>query len=129
MLRNNMYDAPPCKPKPAKLGVSGTDLSKKQERRVAKRVSGKRVPASGAIPGMKGDVSSRLSLVECKTTGKKSIRIERDWLVKISREAALQSKYPSLAVSFEGVASDVDADWVLVPMKFLASLIVGTTLE
>lgn len=42
--------------------------SKNQESRVAKEVSGKVTPASGALWGSKGDVRNDLFLIECKTT-------------------------------------------------------------
>lgn len=44
--------------------------SKNQESRVAKEVSGKVTPASGALWGSKGDVRNDLFLIECKTTKK-----------------------------------------------------------
>jgi Holliday junction resolvase len=98
-------------------------MAKKQEVRVAARSSGSRVPASGAIPGIKGDVNSRLHLIECKTTGKKSLRIEQKWLTKIAREAAMKMKMPGLVFSFTDMASDVDQDWIAVSMRDFLSLL------
>ena len=122
MRRSKAFDAPPKKPKPKGLGLTGNALSKQQEQRVAKRTGGKCVPASGAIKGMKGDVSHSLQLFECKTTAKKSIRIEQKWLTKISREAAMNHKDPSLVFSFPDMASDVEQDWAIVPLAVLIEL-------
>jgi hypothetical protein len=117
-----MYDEPPKKPRPKGLGLSGNALSKQQERRVAKRTGGICVPASGAFKGLKGDVSHSLHLFECKTTAKKSMRLEQKWLTKISREAAMKHKDPALVFSFPDMASDVDQDWVALPLKVLVEL-------
>jgi len=123
MRRNTFYDHPPRKPAPKGLGLSGTSMAKKQEVRVAARSSGSRVPASGAFPGIKGDVNSRLHLIECKTTGKKSLRIEQKWLTKIAREASMKMKMPGLVFSFTDMASDVDQDWIAVSMRDFLSLL------
>lgn len=123
MRRSTFYDNVPRKPVPRGLGLSGTSMSKKQETRVALRSSGSRVPASGAIPGIKGDVNSRLHLLECKTTGKKSLRIEQKWLTKIAREAAMKTKMPGLVFSFPDMASDIDQDWIAVSMRDFLSIL------
>ncbi len=117
MLRTNFFDHAPQKPKAHGLGLSGKDISKKQESRVATRVDGRTVPASGALPFAKGDVCAKFHLLECKTTGKKSLRVERDWLVKIAREAGMKQRDPGLVVSFPGVPSDVDQDWIMLPVS------------
>lgn len=60
-----------------KRGVNVSGRKKKkfknQESRVAKEVSGKVTPASGALWGSKGDVRNDLFLIECKTTKRTSI--------------------------------------------------------
>jgi len=113
------------------------DVSSEQEERVARRVGGERVAASGAgrippsagpcIPGRrsggKGDVSHDLALVECKTTLKASISIKRDYLVKISREASDVHKTPALVVSFTGMPRGVERDWAVVPLPVAKSML------
>ena len=59
----------------------------------------------------------------CKTTNKKSIRVEKNWLVKISREASAQQRDPVLVASFPEMPSDVDRDWGIMPMRLLTALI------
>lgn len=61
--------------------------SKKQESKVAKELSGKVTPASGALWGAKGDVRSEAFLVECKTTEKTSYRLTFNTWNKIYLEA------------------------------------------
>lgn len=115
MRRNSFYEAPANRPKPAGLGISGKDLSKKQERRVAQKSSGRCTPASGALTCAKGDVSAGVNLFECKTTAKRSLRVDQAWLAKIAREARVAHKEAGLVISFSGMVSDVDQDWIMIP--------------
>ena len=123
MRRTNVRQHDPKKPKPKGIGLNGNALSKQQETRVAKRTGGLRTPASGSLPFAKGDVDGSITLIECKTTGKKSLRIEQKWLAKISREAALKHRTPALTISFPDMADDVDQDWVMIPVGFFRSLL------
>lgn len=61
--------------------------SKDQESRVAKELSGRVTPASGAMWGAKADVRNDLFLVECKTTEKISYRLTFNVWHKIYKEA------------------------------------------
>jgi len=126
--RNSFYDYEPKKPKPRGLGKDGNAISKDQEKRVAKRSGGSRVPASGALPGIKGDVEARIHLLECKTTGKKSLRIEQKWLAKIAREARMKGKDAGLVMSFPQMPSDVEQDWVMIPLVAFKQMVDGEEL-
>ena len=78
-------------------------FSKKQENKVAKELSGQRQINSGATPFIKGDVSTDLFLIECKTktTPCKSISIHKEWLEKNDKESLLMGKkYSALAFDF-----------------------------
>lgn len=78
-------------------------FSNKQEKSVAKAVGGKKVANSGATAFHKGDVSTRLILVECKTsmTEKQSFSIKKEWLDKNEEEAFAMGKfYSALAFDF-----------------------------
>lgn len=77
--------------------------SKRQERKVAKYVGGKRQPNSGATPFYKGDVVTDQFLIECKTKTKdsSSITLKEDWFLKNEEEAfAMGGKYPALCFDF-----------------------------
>ncbi len=76
-------------------------LSIKQEKMVAKKLNGFRTPASGAIPGFKGDVSTEKFLIECKMTVNKSLSIDTGWIKKICDEAWASGKEPRIVISFE----------------------------
>ena len=121
MPHNSFLDHEPHKPHTGQLGDS--DISDKQERRVARRTGGRRQPGSGSQEHSKGDVKTDPILIECKTTNKKSIRVEKNWLVKISREASAQQRDPVLVASFPEMPSDVDRDWGIMPMRLLTALI------
>lgn len=69
--------------------------SNKQEKAVAKAVSGKQVANSGATSFSKGDVTADSWLIECKTAtkAKASFAIQREWLIKNKEEAFAMGKY------------------------------------
>lgn len=97
--------------------------SMKQENRVAKAVRGRRVKASGALPGSKGDVRSVELLGECKRTDKKSISITLEYLEKITKEAGFYNKIPCVAIEIESPPKFVNKDWVLLPAGFVTELL------
>lgn len=77
--------------------------SSKQEKKVAKAVSGKQVANSGATAFEKGDVTTDLFLLECKTCveEKKSFSIKKEWLKKNKEEAFEMGKsYSALVFNF-----------------------------
>jgi len=61
----------------------------KQENQVAKEVGGRRQPMSGA-GYHKGDVKSKLRLIETKFTGKKSYALKKEDLEKIFYESVCE---------------------------------------
>lgn len=97
--------------------------SKKQEKRLAKRLGGRTQKGSGSVTFHKGDVKSTELLVEAKQTVKASMSVKREWLEKISREAMAYNKVPALALEFVGIARLVDKDWIAVPASFFEALI------
>lgn len=74
--------------------------SRKSERVVAELLRGRPRPASGAIPGIKGDVKSDTYLVEDKFTDKKSYLVSLKTLNKIAYEALGEGRVPALSVWF-----------------------------
>jgi len=80
----------------------GQKESLKHEKRLAKKVNGKRSAASGAFWSRKGDVRSAELLIEHKWTGKKSVTIKSEVLKKITTEAILDSRKPVLGLHLDG---------------------------
>ena len=77
--------------------------SNRQEKAVAKKVSGKQVVNSGATAFAKGDVSTDNWLIECKTatSAKSSFSIKKEWLEKNNEERfAMGKQYSALAFDF-----------------------------
>ena len=77
--------------------------SDKQEKKVAKEISGKQTANSGATAFQKGDVYTDDWLIECKTvtSEKKSVSIKKEWLEKNREEAfAMNKEYSALAFDF-----------------------------
>ena len=117
--------------RPGKLQRKSSQISRDQEKRVAERLKGRtsrnsgagRIPPRGASSkltrlrvGGKGDVPTELLLIECKTTEKQSISLQQGHLIKITREAVLQMKSPAMVLSFPVMPSDVDEDWLVIPL-------------
>ena len=77
--------------------------SNRQEKSVAKVVSGRQVANSGATAFNKGDVVTDEWLIECKTVTaeKKSFSIKKQWLEKNAEEAfAMGKQYNALCFDF-----------------------------
>ena len=78
-------------------------FSNKQEKRVAKTISGKQVANSGATKFSKGDVRTKNFLIECKTCTKeqKSFTLQREWFDKNDEEAfAMGYEHSALVFDF-----------------------------
>lgn len=80
----------------------GQKESLKHEKRLAKKIGGKRNAASGAFWSRKGDVRNDELLIEHKWTGKKSVTIKSEVLKKITKEAILDGRIPVLGLHLDG---------------------------
>ena len=82
---------------------------------MAADTGGRTQPASGALPGAKGDVRHKGQYRgECKFTRNKSFKLSLDLLEKISAEA-MYPEYPVLDVQFlDSAGREVDR-WVAIP--------------
>lgn len=97
-----------------------------QEERIASAVGGRRVPASGASPFSKGDVSQDRFLIECKQTVAASLSVKQAWLEKITGEAEAQGKYPALSLEIQGGERRLaERDWIAVPRSVFQRLLSG----
>lgn len=77
--------------------------STRQEKKIAKAVSGKRQANSGATAFAKGDIITKNWLIEAKTVTKpqKSFTIQKDWIMKNQEEAfAMGREHSALAIDF-----------------------------
>ena len=77
-------------------------MSKRQEARIAKDISGAVTAASGAFWHRKGDVQNGVYKVEAKATAAKSISIKIDVWNKIRTEALLEGRIPALFLEIGG---------------------------
>jgi len=72
----------------------------KQEKEWATRLpEGECVPGSGS-GSRKGDVTSRVFRLECKTTSKQSFSVTREMVEKIEEAALAHGQVPALIVEF-----------------------------
>lgn len=77
--------------------------SNKQEKKIAKKLSGKQTANSGATKFSKGDITTEKFLIEAKTKTKEStsFSIKKEWLKKNKEEAfAMNKDYSALAFDF-----------------------------
>ena len=74
--------------------------SNRQEKKVAKAVGGKQISNSGATDFQKGDITTDLFLLECKTktTASKSFTLKKEWFGKNKEEAFEMGKPYSVVV-------------------------------
>lgn len=80
----------------------GQKQSQKHETRLAKKMDGSKVAASGAFWSRKGDVRTDDLLVEHKYTGKSQFTLKAAELEKINTEAILDGRIPVFGVSLNG---------------------------
>jgi hypothetical protein len=97
---------------------------KASEKKLAKSLSARLTPASGATDSSKGDMRAGDFLIESKSTIHASISLERDFFLKIAHEAQFAGKVPALSVSF--VTGDgspkKNGEWVCIPMHLFKEL-------
>jgi hypothetical protein len=90
-------------------------IANKHEKDVAKRSGGRRVPGSGNILGMPGDVADERFRRECKATHGGGTSIQAKWVKKISAEALAINKIPLIELRLEGQQEPTPKDWVMLP--------------
>jgi len=103
----------PSKSPPETPGPTKRPGWQRQEETAAQVTGGTATPGSGC-GRRKGDLHTRLQLVECKTTEKNSISIKRDWCRKLRSEATAAGMSPLLLFGFDGPPRE---DWVAVPAE------------
>jgi hypothetical protein len=92
-------------------------LADEQARKLAMATGSRTQPASGALPGAKGDVRSRGRFrAESKFTRNKTFRLTRDLLDKISGECGYH-EYPVLDIEFKDVNGRTEDRWVAIPYE------------
>lgn len=121
--------------RPNLYGLEQRSTPTGQEDRVAKKLGGRRQPGSGASPYAKGDVkqpsgvefSPDRFLIECKQTEKKSLRVQGQWLSKITREAMAAGKEPALEFEIQGYEDpQLEKEWIAIPLSVFRRLQEGT---
>lgn len=100
-----------------------TKISKKHEKDIAKRFGGKRVPGSGNISGVPGDVKDNVFLHECKATKGGGTQINAKWLKNISRQSLDLGRIPLLELHFAKQKEPTPKDWVMIPVIDFLGLI------
>lgn len=84
------------------MKTEGQKQSQYHEKRLEKKLGGKRTAASGAFWSRKGDVRTSDLLIEHKWTGKKSFTVKSDVLEKIFEEAIMDGRTAVLGFHLNG---------------------------
>jgi len=89
---------------------------RKAEAKAGKRLNAMVNPGSGALDGLKGDLTTGNFLIESKSTQKASISIKDAWLRKIQKEALEKNRDPALLIQFTDATGEIQKDgaWVMV---------------
>lgn len=96
---------------------------KKQERRLGKKVGGRRQPGSGSFEWAKGDVRSEELMVSAKRTKHQSISITVDMLQEVEQLAIVRGLAPAMAIELTDPNKRIERDWVLVPMRVFEEML------
>lgn len=117
------------KPEPKWLTPEGersdrVKRSRKNELRIARRLGGKRIVASGArhwgtrdSETAKGDLATPEFHAEHKQTDAASMSLKLAWLQKVAQGARNVAKDPMLVITFEKTADHDQEDYVLLPLE------------
>ena len=113
------------------MPYSTRKYSNVQEKAVAKKVKGSRVPNSGAAMFYAGDVITQHFMIECKTKiGKhESFSVKKEWITKAKEEALAMGK-PFWALAFNFGGDKAENYYILPEAYFLQikQLLEGDTL-
>lgn len=129
--RNRRNDENPSNDSGPRHGSSRDELqwrkrkSQDHEKFVARALNGRTTSASGAL-GDPGDVDADPFRIECKDTEGRTYRIGLAEIEKIHREAAACERTPAMAFRFRGLEADVEQDWIMLPIRVLATLLPET---
>ena len=87
------------------------------EKKLAKKLGGRTQPSSGAFPGLKGDIKTDAFLFDSKETVHNSISVKKEDLMKITKEANIESKHPALVLTIG------NQEWVCLPLNTFKEMV------
>ena len=95
------------------------------EKRLESTINSRVTPNSGALPNIsfKGDLQDSRFVWQAKLTDKDRFTITSDVLVELKRQASLNSKWPGVALTLEGLPSHIEQDWVMLPASVFRELL------
>lgn len=95
------------------------------ENRLQDVLKSKVTPNSGALPNIsfKGDLQDDLFVWQAKLTDKDRFTITSEVLVELKRQASLNSKWPAVALTLEGLPDHLEQDWVMLSASVFKTLL------
>ena len=108
-----------AKPLLGEFFLTRSETSKIQELRIGRDIGGRRVPRSGAIPGLRGDAENSRFLVEAKQTKKPYFFLSERILQRIDKEAFGERKTPAVVIEFLSMPCGAEASWVAIQYGLL----------
>lgn len=107
----------------ARKGTPSHRRSPKQEKEIAKKLGGSRIPGSGN-GHQKGDVRVKgIIRIEAKTTKHKSFAITRDMVSKVEDASMVNGELPVIIVEFLDEQGRSEMEVVVMPRYALDSLV------
>ena len=97
-------------------------LANAHEKELADKLGGIRQPASGAIPGFKGDIKVDNFLLDSKQTTNNSIVVSTRDLTKISEEAQQEGRLPGLVLTLS-TPIHISREWAAIPLEVFQELL------
>lgn len=100
---------------------------RKAEKSLATRIAAQLQPGSGALHGVKGDMTKADFLLENKSSQSASFSVKQEQLQKVYQEALALGRKPALAFQFvnSGGNSQKQDRWVCVPESVFEELLRG----
>ena len=95
------------------------------EKGLESTINSRVTPNSGALPNIsfKGDLQDERFVWQAKLTNKDRFTITSDILVELKRQASLNSKWPGVVLTLEGLPSHLEQDWVMLPASVFRELL------
>lgn len=101
---------------------TANQIGKRGEKATSKQLDGRLVSGSGC-GRMKGDIEHGSQLIEHKSTKARSMKLDKEWLEKIEKQAFQVGKEPVLVLEFQETMPWYCQRWALIPLDRLQELL------
>jgi len=105
--------------------VTNKSRSVVHENRMQSVLDSYTTPNSGALPNIsqKGDLQDGLFVWQAKLTKNNHFKITEPVVTEVCRQASLNSKWPAMVLTLEGLPDQIEKDWVVLPANVFKELL------